>query len=448
MQGRKVAVVGMGGLFPTCTNLTDFEEKLFSNQSFVRTWDEAEQYGKQIRSKVSGYISLQEAGLEISDRLGDGDYPAIYYDQQERIPYVHLATADIGSIWAMLATQDAIQQAHWEVSEVQSERTGVSIGSGSGGHVVLRQAWELFFQKGKRSTFTGSHNVDRTMVYREAANVSCLIRNKGICEGLSSACATGLSNIGYAYRMIKFGVQDRMIAGGVEPTALETLIGFDAMRVLSRKFAPAESSRPFDQKRNGFVCSFGCGIVALEAYDLAKSRGANILAIIDGYHNNADGDGDMFAPSFDGQTRLWQGLKAEVPHLQPDVVKAHATSTPVGDIIELFSIIENVGSEGYYIAAPKSQFGHMLGAAGSVEFLASILMLQRQQVSPCLNLQTLNETPEPIQLTNPWQGTKAPIAAFEHLLPKVAIDHPIQQVVALNYGFGGTNTAIAISVAE
>ncbi|MEN0002743.1 MAG: beta-ketoacyl synthase N-terminal-like domain-containing protein, partial [Bacteroidota bacterium] len=185
MQGRKVAVVGMGGLFPTCTNLTDFEEKLFSNQSFVRTWDEAEQYGKQIRSKVSGYISLQEAGLEISDRLGDGDYPAIYYDQQERIPYVHLATADIGSIWAMLATQDAIQQAHWEVSEVQSERTGVSIGSGSGGHVVLRQAWELFFQKGKRSTFTGSHNVDRTMVYREAANVSCLFEKIAPMPGVA-----------------------------------------------------------------------------------------------------------------------------------------------------------------------------------------------------------------------------------------------------------------------
>ncbi|MEO0340056.1 MAG: beta-ketoacyl synthase N-terminal-like domain-containing protein, partial [Bacteroidota bacterium] len=382
--------------------------------------------------------------LERSSSAGN-DYPEIYYDQQERIPYVHLATADIGSIWAMLAAQEAVRQAQWESKEVQSPRTGVSIGSGSGGHVVQRHAWELFFQQGKRSTFTGSHNVDRTMVYREAANVSCLIKNKGICEGLSSACATGLSNIGYAYRMIKFGVQDRMICGGVEPTALETFIGFDAMRVLSRKFAPEKSSRPYDKDRNGFVCSFGCGIVALEEYELAKSRGAQILAVIDGYHNNADGDGDMFAPSFDGQVRLWQGLKAEVPSLRPDLVKAHSTSTPVGDAIELFSIVDQVGIEGYHISAPKSQFGHMLGAAGAVEFIVSVLMLQQQKVSPCLNLQSLNDIPETIQQGHSWQGTKEPLAAFAHLLPKQTLRKEIQQIVALNYGFGGTNGAIAIS---
>ena len=444
-MNRKVAVVGIGGVFPTCQTLEDFEEKLFSNQSFIRTWDETLKYEKQVRSRVSGYISLDEMDLAVSSYLKGTQYVEGYFDKKERIPDINLATADISSIWAMLATQDVLKMSRWTTSEVQSTRTGVAIGSGSGGHVELHHVWDAFYHHNKRTARLGPHIVDRTMVYKEAANVSCLIKNKGICESVGAACATGLSNIGYAYRLVKYGFQDRMIAGGCEPTALETFLGFDAMRVLSRKFTPEASSRPYDSQRNGFVCSFGCGIVALESYDLAKARGANILAVIDGYHNNADGNGDMFAPSFDGQRRLWNGLKVEVPNLRPDVVKAHSTSTPTGDAVELFSIVENIGTQNYHIAAPKSQFGHMLGAAGAVEFVASVLMLKNQKVSPCLNIDALNEGQEHIQTTTDWKGTKEPIAAFSDLLPRQTIGKNIQQIVALNYGFGGTNAAIAIS---
>lgn len=442
---RKVAIVGIGGVFPTCSSLEEFEEKLFNNQSLIREWNEPIECGNLIRSKASGYISLEEMDLEASSYLSGTNYIESYNDKKERIPYANLATSDVSSIWAMLATQDVLKMSGWTEKEVQSIRTGIAIGSGSGGHTELHHVWDAFFHHKKRSSRLGTHIVDRTMVYKEAANVSCLIKNKGISESVGSACATGLSNIGYAYRMIKFGIQDRMITGGVEPTSLETFIGFDAMRVLSRKYAPAESSRPYDKNRNGFVCSFGCGIVALEAYDIAKARGANILGVIDGYHNNADGDGDMFAPSFDGQRRLWNGLKAEVSNLKPDVVKAHSTSTPTGDAIELFSVIENMGTKDYLISAPKSQFGHMLGAAGAVEFVAAILMLKNQKVTPCLNIQSLNEEQENIQQLDNWQGTKEPMAAFEHLLPKEAKSVDIQQIVALNYGFGGTNAAISIS---
>ena len=158
------------------------------------------------------------------------------------------------------------------------------------------------------------------MSYREAANISCLLKTKGVCESITSACATGLGNIGHAYRLIKFGLQDRAIAGGVEGTALETFIGFDGMMILSKGFSPAESSRPFDMNRNGFVCSFGAGIVALEEYEMAKARGANIIGVIDEYFNNSDGDGDMFYPSFAGQQRLWKGLMPD-KGIRPDVVK-------------------------------------------------------------------------------------------------------------------------------
>jgi 3-oxoacyl-[acyl-carrier-protein] synthase-1 len=444
MQERKVAVVGMGGIFPTCTNLAGFSQKLFTNQSLIRQWDKALAYGKQIRSAVSGFVTEEEAGLEIIWSTFGMDYPETYVDTLNRIPDENLATADVGSIWAMLGAQDAIKMAGWSNNETRSEDTGVVIGSGSAGNVILKSAWHGFFELGKKTRLAGAHTVDRTMVYREAANVSCLIKNRGVCESISSACATGLGNIGYAYRLIKFGLQDRVIAGGVEGTSLETFIGFDGMQVLSRGFNADESSRPFDVNRNGFVCSFGCGMVALEEYEMAKARGANILGVIDSYFNNCDGDGDMFYPSFTGQKRLWGGLLKNNP-VKPDVVKVHGTSTPAGDAVELLSVVDMLGEDGYHISAPKSQFGHMLGAAGSVEFITALLMLQEQKVLPCLNSFNLNMELEGFQTAENWGGPKKPLGAYRHLLPQNTFAKEINSITCLNYGFGGTNSAMSVS---
>ncbi len=446
MTFRKVAIVGMGGVFPTCKDIYEFKEKIFSNQSCIREWEEASQYGKKIRSTVSGYVSLEEAGLEEIKSTILHDYPEFYRDKRERIPASNLSTADLGSIWSMLATKDAISMSGWNEKEVQSEQTGVAIGCGAGGNEVSRKAWHNFFTLDKKTRFLGTHNVDRCMVYRDAANVSCLIKSKGVCESIGSACATGLGNIGYAYRLIAWGLQDRIIAGGTEGTSIESFLGFDAMQVLSRGLEPAKSSRPFDTGRNGFVCSFGAGIVALEAYDQAKARGANILAVIDNYFNNSDGSGDMFAPSFEGQQRLWNGLLGtDKKRLFPDVVKVHGTSTPLGDAIELLSIVSFLGNSGYQVSAPKSQFGHMLGAAGAVELITALLMLQEQKISPCLNSENLNEQPENFQLESDWQGIKEPLAAYRDLLPQHSIAKEINRIVCLNYGFGSTNSAMIIS---
>ncbi|HEY2583789.1 MAG TPA: beta-ketoacyl synthase N-terminal-like domain-containing protein [Mucilaginibacter sp.] len=443
--GRKVAVVGMGGAFPGCSDLADFSGKLFSNQSLIREWDKAIAYGKNVRSTVSGFITEEEMGLDvIYSSLVDNNYPETYIDKLNRIPYGNLATADVGSIWAMIGTLDAIKMAGWTDTEVQSEQTGVVMGSGGSGNVILRAAWHNFYELGKKTRTAGSHAVDRTMSYREAANVSCFIKNRGVCEAIVSACATGLGNIGYAYRLIKFGLQDRIITGGIEGTSLETFIGFDGMQVLSRGFSPQESSRPFDLNRNGFVCSFGCGIVALEEYEQAKARGAVILGVIDEYFNNSDGDGDMFYPSFLGQKRLWKGLSGD-SGIKPDVVKVHGTSTPAGDSIELLSVVDVLGEDGYHISAPKSQFGHMLGAAGSVEFITALLMLKEQKVLPCLNSDTLNPELEPFQKTEHWRGPVKPLEAYRRLIPKQSIAKEINSITCLNYGFGGTNSAISVS---
>lgn len=446
MTPRKVAVVGIGGTFPTCKDIGDFSDKLFANQSLIREWDEAVAHGKKMRSTVAGYTSVEECGLEAVPSSILVNYPEIFRDKLERIPIGNLSTADLGSIWAMLGTQDAIKMSGWTEREVQSEQTGVVIGSGAGGNEVSRKSWHNFFELGKKTRFLGPHNVDRVMVYRDAANVSCLIQSKGVCECIGSACATGLGNIGYAYRLIAFGLQDRIIAGGTEGTSMESFIGFDAMQVLSRGFAPEKSSRPFDVDRNGFVCSFGAGIVALEAYDIARARGANILAVIDNYFNNSDGSGDMFAPSFEGQQRLWNGLTGgDRQRMFPDVVKVHGTSTPLGDAIELFSVVNYLGTSGYHISAPKSQFGHMLGAAGAVEFVLSVLMLKEQKCSPCLNSDNLNDQPESFQLEADWMGAKEPVAAYRDLLPQQTVSKEINRIVCLNYGFGSTNSAISIS---
>ena len=441
---RRVAIVGMGGAFPDCKDLSDFKQKLFNGDSLIRSWDLALSHGKNIRSTVSGYITEAEMGLEAIYSTLAADYPETYIDHLNRIPDSNLSTADVGSIWSMIGAQEAIKMAGWTSAETQSEQTGVVVGSGGAGHVILRTAWHNFFELKRKTRLAGSHTVDRAMVYRDAANVSCLIKNKGVCESIGSACATGLGNIGYAYRLVKFGLQDRVIAGGVEGTSLETYIGFDAMQVLSKGFVPSESSRPFDVSRNGFVCSFGCGIVALEEYEMAKARGANILAVIDNYHNNSDGDGNMFFPSFSGQKRLWKGLIGDL-NIHPDVVKVHGTSTPVGDAIELLSVVDVMGDKGYQISAPKSQFGHMLGAAGAVELITAILMLEKQQVLPCLNAVQLNPELETFQKSAEWDGPSEPLAAYRDLISQDTIDKEINQIVCLNYGFGGTNSAMSIS---
>jgi 3-oxoacyl-[acyl-carrier-protein] synthase-1 len=152
----------------------------------------------------------------------------------------------------------------------------------------------------------------------------------------------------------------------------------------------------------------------------------------------------MFYPSFEGQQRLWKGLLSGSDQ-KPDVVKVHGTSTPSGDAIELLSVVDALGEEGYHISAPKSQFGHMLGGAGSVEFITALLMLKEQKVLPCLNSPNLNPELESFQKNPEWKGPVKPLAAFRHLLPQESFSKPINSIVCLNYGFGGTNSALKLS---
>ena len=153
VAGRKVAVVGMGGAFPTCSSLDQFDQKMFSNQSLVREWDLAIQYNKQIRSTVSGFITEEEMGLEAVWAPITEKYPETYIDTLGRIPDGNLSTADMGSIWAMIGAQESAKMAGWTKSEIESELTGVVVGSGGAGNQILRVAWHYFFQMGKKGPY-------------------------------------------------------------------------------------------------------------------------------------------------------------------------------------------------------------------------------------------------------------------------------------------------------
>jgi 3-oxoacyl-(acyl-carrier-protein) synthase len=149
IRGRKVAVVGMGGTFPTCKNLSEFSGKLFANKSLIRTFDDATAYEKQVRSTVAGFITEPEMDLEVIWDPMEGIYPETYIDKLNRIPDANLATADVGSIWSMLAAQEAIKMAGWSKDLVQSEQTGVVIGSGGSANTILRNGWHNFYVFGR-----------------------------------------------------------------------------------------------------------------------------------------------------------------------------------------------------------------------------------------------------------------------------------------------------------
>jgi 3-oxoacyl-[acyl-carrier-protein] synthase-1 len=265
-----------------------------------------------------------------------------------------------------------------------------------------------------------------------AANATVLFKTRGVGEALSSACATGLHNIGYAYRLIRHGYQDTMIAGAAEEDGWATAFGFDAMRVLcaDSNDRPERASRPLDRTRSGFVASGGGGAVVLESWRRASARGARPLARVAGYWSSTDGSGDMTAPSAEGQQRLIRAALRDAG-LEPraiEYVNLHGTSTPTGDVTEVLSLVETLGAEGYLVSSSKSQIGHALGGAGAIELVFTLLMLEHGFVAPSINIEELDPALEP----------------YRHLVATRAVERPIRFAMTNNFGFGNTNGCMIV----
>jgi len=325
------------------------------------------------------------------------------------------AVADSG-----LATGEAL-------GEEEATRIGCVIGSGIGGLPMIEHTNIEFTARGPRRI--SPFFVPASIINMTAGHVSMRFGFKGPNIAIATACTTGLHCIGEAGRMIEYGDADVMVAGGSEAAVSHLGVGgFAAMRALStRNDDPATASRPWDKDRDGFVLGEGGGIMVLEEYEHAKARGARIYAELAGFGMSADA-GHMTAPNMDGPRRaMLSALRNAALNPQDiDYLNAHGTSTPLGDINETHAIKAALGEQAkrIVVSSTKSMTGHLLGGAGGLESVFTVLALYHQKCPPTINL--FNQDPE----------CDLDYCANE------ARDMPIRAALKNNFGFGGTNGAL------
>lgn len=422
---NEVAIVGCGIVSSLGVDIDTFSQGLQEGKIGYQPIPLHEQLN--LRSRIASYPDESKI-----------DYASLGITPQQ------LLSCDDVARFALAASSQAVKQAGLREPDFQNPDCGVLIGCGLGGVNECIDA--AFFITNKKAQYNnkkwsinnpkprglGSHKVDTIMASTCSANATVVFKTQGIGEALSSACSTGLGNIGYGYRLIKHGYQKRIICGGAESSCWNIAQCFDAMMVLS-----PNGSFSLSSKRDGFVVASGAGVVVLEELKSALARGIKPIAIIKGFYSGCDGSGDMVAPTPEGQIRAIKGALADGhpdwesrfnKDWKPDIVKLHGTATPAGDVREVKSVTDCFGTEGYFITAPKALFGHMLGAAGSVELVASIDMLQKGYVVPNINCEPLD--PE--------------LEYVSHLIPRKTVRGDYKTALCLNFGFGNTNAAMII----
>ncbi len=330
--------------------------------------------------------------------------------------------------FGIAAAEQAVQDAGLPTGDALGEelatRIACVIGSGIGGLPLIENTHVELIQRGPRRITP--FFVPASIINMVAGHVSMRFGFKGPNLAVVTACTTGLHCIGVAGRMIEYGDADVALAGGAESTVSPLGIGgFAAMRALSTRNAdPQTASRPWDRERDGFVLGEGAGVLVLEEYAHAKARGARIYAELCGFGMSADA-GHMTAPSMDGPRRAMLGAlrNAEMNAADVDYLNAHGTSTPLGDLNETHAIKAALGAHAYstVISSTKSMTGHLLGGAGGIESVFTVLALHEQKVPPTINL--LQQDPE----------------CDLDYCANTARDMRIDVAVKNNFGFGGTN---------
>ncbi len=409
MPRRRVVVTGLGCVSPVGNTVDTTWANLLAGQSGVGLIShfDASTFSCKIAAEVKGfdiesYMSAKEA------RTMD---TFIHYG----IAAAAQAVADAG-----LPTGDAL-------SEERATRIACVIGSGIGGLPMIEHTHSEYVQRGARRI--SPFFVPSTIINMIAGHVSIRFGFKGPNLAIVTACTTGLHCIGQAGRMIEYGDADVVIAGGSEAAVSPLGVGgFAAMRALStRNDDPATASRPWDKDRDGFVLGEGAGVMVLEEYEHAKARGAKIYAELAGFGMSADA-GHMTAPNMDGPRRAMvsalsnAGINAD----QVDYVNAHGTSTPLGDTNESNAIKAALGhhAKNVVVNSTKSMTGHLLGGAGGLESVVTVLALHHQKSPPTTNI--FNQDPE----------------CDLDYCANTARDMKIDVAVKNNFGFGGTNGSL------
>ena len=328
--------------------------------------------------------------------------------------------------YGIAAGVQALKDSGLEVSPANAERIGVNIGSGIGGIVMIQETHNALLQGGPRKI--SPFFVPGSIINMTSGYLSIMFGLKGPNLASVSACTTANHSIGESARSISYGDADVMIAGGSEAAvATLTIGGFSAARALStRNDDPQTASRPWDTGRDGFVLGEGAGVLVLEEYEFAKARGARIYAELAGFGMSADAY-HMTSPAEDGEGAarcMNNALKdAGLTHADVDYINAHGTSTPLGDVAETVAIKRCFGDQAAKLAvsSTKSSTGHLLGAAGGVEAVFTLLGMQHQIAPPTINLQ--NQDP----------------ACDLDFVPNVARPMKIDVAMSNSFGFGGTN---------
>ncbi|MBK7050388.1 MAG: beta-ketoacyl-ACP synthase II [Rhodoferax sp.] len=409
MTRRRVVVTGLGCVSPVGNTVADAWANLIAGKSGIGliTKFDASSFNCKIAGEVKGfdvesYMSAKEA------RTMD--------------TFVHygIAAASQAIADAKLATGDAL-------GEELANRIGCLIGSGIGGLPMIEDMHAELLNRGARRI--SPFFVPATIINMVAGQVAIRFGFKGPNLAIVSACTSGLHCIGQAGRMIEYGDADVMLAGGAEATVCPLGIGgFAAMRALStRNEDPASASRPWDKDRDGFVLGEGAGVLVLEEYEHAKARGATIYAELAGFGMSADA-GHMTAPNMDGPRRAMVGAmrNAGVNADQVNYLNAHGTSTPLGDLNETNAIKAALGEHAKKVVvnSTKSMTGHLLGGAGGVESVFTVLALHHQKSPPTMNI--FSQDPE----------------CDLDYCANTARDVKIDVALKNNFGFGGTNGSL------
>ena len=409
MSRRRVVVTGLGCVSPVGNTVAQAWTNVIAGQSGVAliTKFDASNFACKIAGEVKGfdvesYMSAKEA--------------------RSMDTFIHYGIAA-----AAQAVADAGLATGADLDEEESTRIGCAIGSGIGGLPLIEESIAELISRGPRRI--SPFFVPSTIINMIAGHVS--IRNgfKGPNIAVVTACTTGLHCIGQAGRMIEYGDADVMVAGGSEACVSPLGIGgFAAMRALStRNDDPATASRPWDRDRDGFILGEGAGVMVLEEYEHAKARGARIYAELAGFGMSADA-GHMTAPNMDGPRRAMVSAmrNAGVNPDQVNYLNAHGTSTPLGDINESQAIKAALGEHAHRVVvnSTKSMTGHLLGGAGGLESVFTVLALHHQVSPPTINI--FNQDPD----------------CDLDYCANTARDMPIDVALKNNFGFGGTNGSL------
>jgi len=413
---RRVVVTGLGMVTPLACGVEPTWQRLLKGESGVRSVDRLDV--SDLPARIAGQIPRGDGS--------DGTYnPDLWMEPKEQ------RKVDEFIVFAMCAARQALDDAGWKPQSYDDQiATGVLVGAGIGGAGGIADTGVVLKERGPRRV--SPFFVPGRIINLAAGYISIEHGLKGPNHSVVTACSTGSHAIGDAGRLVALGDADVMVAGGTEsPVNRISLAGFAAARALSTGFneTPARASRPYDKDRDGFVLSEGAGAVVLEEYEHAKRRGARIYAELIGYGLSGDAY-HITAPSPDGDGAMrcmTAALRrAGISPAEVDYINAHGTSTPLGDEIELGAVQRLVGNAAgrLSMSSTKSSIGHLLGAAGAVEAIFSILAIRDQVAPPTINLD------------NPSVDT--PI----DLVPHQAKKRDIQVALSNSFGFGGTNASL------